>query len=400
MVTHHRVGADRSLWRMRLALLAAALATFGLLYAPQSVLPQLADHFGLTPARVSLTISAATGGLALAGIPLAAVAQAVGRRRLMVGSLVTAVLLGLLLPVAASPGALIALRAVQGVAVAGVPSVAMAYVADEIEPGQIGATMGIYVTGTSFGGLLGRIAAGVVADLAGWRAGLLAVGAGAALATVVFAVLLPAPRGQVRTGMRLRPLVTGLADAVRDPALYAPYLVAVLGMGGFVAVYNVLSFRLVRPPLELAPALASLAFLAYLAGGVTSAVAGWATGRWSRPAVLLTGLVCALAGLAATLPDSLGPILAGLVVFTAGFFCAHAVATGWVTAEASPGARGQAAAIYLLAFYVGSSVGGTVGSGAYGSFGWLGLAGLVTCWLLLAMLAVLLAPLVSRRRRP
>ena len=40
--------------RIRLALLLGALALFALLYAPQPVLPQLADSFALSPATAAL----------------------------------------------------------------------------------------------------------------------------------------------------------------------------------------------------------------------------------------------------------------------------------------------------------------------------------------------------------
>lgn len=384
--------------RIRLALLAAALATFALLYAPQPVLPQLAADFRLTPASASLTISAATAGLAVAGIPLAAVSDVLGRRRLMIGSLAAATGMGLVLPLAGSLTALVALRAVQGVAIAGVPSVAMAYVADEVAYHEVTPSMGLYVAGTSLGGLSGRLLAGLVGDAAGWHVGVLAVAVVAAALTAIFAVVLPAPRGQVRTGTRLRPLLTGMRRAVSDPVLYGPYLVALLGMGAFVAVYNVLPFRLIRPPIGLSPALASLAFLAYLAGSVSSALAGWAAGRMGRTPVVLLALAGALGGLLLTWPDRLPLVLAGLVVFTAGFFAAHSAASGWVGTRAVPAARSQAAAVYLLAYYVGSSVGGTAGSAAYGSSGWSGLTVLLGCWLLLAVLVTLGAAALSRRR--
>ncbi|HEX6443807.1 MAG TPA: MFS transporter [Streptosporangiales bacterium] len=391
--------AERArLRRVRVALLAAALATFALLYAPQPVLPQIAAGFHLTPAEASLTISAATAGLALAGIPLAAVSDVLGRRRLMIGSLAAATGVGLLLPLAGSLSVLVALRVLQGVAIAGVPSVVMAYVADELPDHQVTSSMGIYVAGTSLGGLSGRLVAGLVGDADGWPAGVLAVGTAAAALTVVFVVLVPAPRGQVRRPPRLRSLHAGLHRAVSDPVLFGPYLVALLGMGGFVAVYNVLSFRLIRPPIGLSPALASLAFLAYLAGSVSSTLAGWAAARIGRTAVVVLALTSALGGLVLAWPDRLPLVLAGLVVFTAGFFAAHSAASAWVGTRAAASARSQAAAVYLLAYYVGSSVGGVIGSAAYGSSGWTGLTVLVGCWLLLATVAALGAAVWSRRR--
>jgi MFS transporter, YNFM family, putative membrane transport protein len=62
----------------------------------------------------------------------------------------------------------------------------------------------------------------------------------------------------------------------------------------------------------------------------------------------------------------------GLAVMTAGFFAVHGVASGWVPARAHAGgvASGQAASLYLFAYYLGSSVFGTVTGRAWTVGAW------------------------------
>ncbi|MER7010946.1 MFS transporter [Saccharopolyspora sp. NPDC000359] len=385
--------------RIRIALLLGALALFALLYAPQPVLPQFADAFALAPGTVALLISAATLGLAVAAIPLGALAEVVGRRRVMIGALLVAEVLGLLLPWVPVFAVLVAIRLVQGVAIAGLAAVATAYLAEETGGKNLGAAMGLYVAGTTIGGMTGRLLGGVVGDFAGWRGGVLAVSLLAAVCTALFVVLLPAEQNHRRKPLALAPLLGGLRAALRDPVLYAPYLVAALGMGTFVTVYNVLGFRLTAPPLLVPPALAALAFLAYAAGTATSAFAGRAADRYGRTRVLLSGLAVTVLGLLLMLADDLGLIVVGLVVFTGGFFAAHSVASGWVGVQASAQARGQASALYQLAYYGGSSVGGVVGGAAYGAWSWSGMTALLCCWLAVAAVAVWIAQVRSRRSR-
>ena len=55
-------------------MLFAALAAFGLLYSTQALLPAIGADFGVGPTAASLTVSAATGALALAILPLSSVA--------------------------------------------------------------------------------------------------------------------------------------------------------------------------------------------------------------------------------------------------------------------------------------------------------------------------------------
>lgn len=124
---------------------------------------------------------------------------------------------------------------------------------------------------------------------------------------------------------------------------------------------------MIRPPLHLSSSFVSLLFLAYLAGTLSSTLAGRAADRFGRRNVLCGSILISTAGLLMTLPDQLACITVGLVVFTAGFFAAHSVASGWIAARPS-GNRAQASALYLMAYYLGSSILGS-------SIGWVFLRG-------------------------
>jgi predicted MFS family arabinose efflux permease len=62
-------------------------------------------------------------------------------------------------------------------------------------------------------------------------------------------------------------------------------------------------------------------------------------------------------------------VLAGLLVFTTGFFGCHATASAWVTTRART-AKSHASALYLTAYYAGSSIGGTLIGLAWTHGGW------------------------------
>ncbi|QQQ77228.1 MFS transporter [Saccharothrix sp. 6-C] len=376
--------------RLTTAVAATGLATFTLLYAPQSVLPDLAREFRLAPAGASLAISAATGALALAIIPMAALADRVGRRRVIVWSVLAAAALGLLLPLAPTYETFLAARALQGVATAGVPATAMAFLAQEAPRAHVGAAIGALVAGNSAGGMLGRLITGFTTDGTSWRTALALAGAFGAACAITAALLLPKGRHAER-----RP--SALKDALTDRVLLCQYAIAVLAVAAFISVFNVIGFRLTTD-LGLPTGVATLVYLAYAAGGGTSAAAGRLADRHGRARVALAGLALAAAGAAITLPDHVAAIAVGLTLFTGGFFAAHAVASGWVGAHAPEHVRGQASGVYLFAFYVGSSTGGTAGSAAYQARGWPGLTALVTVWLALAAVAVLAAQKATTAR--
>src|SRR5215472_11576028 len=378
--------------RIRLGLFAAALATFALLYAPQPLLPQISSTFGVDPATGSLALSAATFALAIAIIPVSSLSEVFGRRRVMTVSALGASVLGLAAMLAPSLPVLVAIRVLQGLALAGVPAVAMAYLAEEVERASLGRAMGLFIAGNSIGGLSGRVAAGALADHGGWRVALAGVGALSVTCAIVFALVLPRSAHFRPAQARVRGLLASLRRNVADTGLLRLYLIAFAMLGAFVTVYNYLTFRLSRPPFGLPSTAIGLLFAAYLAGTVSSAAAGRLADRHGRYRVLAGGLLVAALGALLTLSGSLAVIVAGLVVLTAGFFAAHSVASSWVGARA-PVAPAQASALYMCAFYVGSSVAGSAGGICYAAGGWAATVGFV-----LALLAVALASALSLRR--
>jgi len=378
--------------RIRLGLFAAALATFALLYAPQPLLPQISSTFGVDPATGSLALSAATFALAIAIIPVSSLSEVFGRRRVMTAGALAAAVLGLAASLAPSLPVLVAIRVLQGLALAGVPAVAMAYLAEEVERASLGRAMGLFIAGNSIGGLSGRVAAGALADHGGWRVALAGVGALSVTCAIVFALVLPRSAHFRPAPAQVRGLLASLRRNVAEGGLLRLYLIAFAMLGAFVTVYNYLTFRLSRPPFGLPSTAIGLLFAAYLAGTVSSAAAGRLADRHGRYRVLAGGLLVAALGALLTLSGSLAVIVAGLVVLTAGFFAAHSVASSWVGARA-PVAPAQASALYMCAFYVGSSVAGSAGGICYAAGGWAATVGFV-----LALLAVALASALSLRR--
>lgn len=368
------VPGSRGYRRILGALMCAGVATFAQLYSVQGLLPLLSRELDITAAQASLTISVATLGLAAAVLPWSFVADRLGRIRTMGLAVILATVFGLLVPAAPNFEVLIALRALEGAALGGIPALAIAYLNEEIDPLHAGAAAGAYVAGTTLGGLSGRLLAGPVADVAGWRAATLVVSLTAAAAAVAFLWLAPRPRGFVPVaGGGFAAVLLRLGPPLRNKKLLALYAQAFLLMGAFVSVYNYLGFRLEAPPYLLPASAVALLFLAYLAGTVSSRMVSKLSAQWGRRTVLLGSLALMLAGLALTLASPLWLILLGLVLFTAGFFGAHSIASGWTGAMAVTG-RAQAASLYNLSYYAGSSLVGWSAGFVFQSLGWTALA--------------------------
>jgi YNFM family putative membrane transporter len=398
---HPREAADRlhrpgspDYRRFNLAMMLAGLGAFGILYAAQPVLPQISEEFGVSPTRAALAVSASTGALALCVLPAAALAIRWGRVRTMRTGLLLAVLLTLLAAAAPTFGTLILLRALAGAVLAGVVAVAMGHVGSETHPSGLGAAMGLYVAGNSLGGVGGRLVTAAVADATSWRWGVGLLAAAALVVTIAFWRLLPEPVALDEEDPREAADVGRLRST---PGVWALVAIPFLLMGGFVAVYNYLGYRLLAEPFSLPLAVAGLVFLAYLGGSVSSAVAGRLADSVGRPRVLVAAVLVMGAGLALTLPDQLVLVVLGLVVFTTGFFAAHAVASGWMPVVAAPH-RTRGSALYVCGYYAGSSVFGALLGLAWSDAGWTGVAAGVGVLVALALVATAAVVRATTRR--
>src|SRR3954469_16890743 len=388
----YRVG-EPGYRRITVALFAAGVATFALLYSTQALLPDLARAFGISAAQSTLSLSVTTVGLGVALLVAGPLSEVLGRTRLIHLSLGVSAVVALGCAVAPGWHVLLGLRLVQGITLAGLPAVATAYLREELHPDTHARAAGLYIGGTALGGMTGRLVAGGVADVLGWRWALAAIAVVGLACAVVVRLLLPASRNFRAAPARADLLVEMTKRALSDRGLLALYAIGACSMGAFVAVYNAMGFRLTSAPFSLGLGAAGLVFLVYPLGTVSSTVAGRLADRYSRRAVVPIGCLVTVAGVLLTLPDSLPVVVLGLAIMTAGFFAVHGVASGWVPTRAHAGgvASGQAASLYLLAYYLGSSIFGSLAGHAWALDAWpavtvlalalVAVSGLCAAWL-------------------
>ena len=360
-------------WRVNAAMFIGGFSTFALLYCVQPMLPAFVSNFGVTPAAASLAISAPTIVIAVAIFAAGAISDAVGRKRVMALSLAAASVTVLLSTLSATWPQFVALRALTGLALSGVPSVAMAYLAEEMDRSALGLAMGLYIAGSTLGGMAGRLSVAAISQASGWRFGMATIGAISLLGAGVFALALPRERRLPRRRPGFAALASVTASHFGDAGLRYLFALGFLVMGAFVCTYNYIGFRLMGPPFSLSQAQIGLVYAIYLVGAVTSPVVGDLAGRFGRRRVIGPAIVAMPFGVAATLFDNLPMTILGVGLVTVGFFGSHSIASSWVGLRAS-GARAQASALYLFFYYVGSSVAGWAGGWLLARWGWPGVA--------------------------
>lgn len=383
--------------RATIALFLSGFATFSLLYCVQPLMPIFSEEFGVTPAASSLSLSLSTGFLAFAIFGAAAVSESLGRRSLMFISLMGAALCTLACAMAPNWHVLLVFRALEGFLLGGVPAVAMTYLAEEIEPRGLGGAMGLYIAGNAFGGMAGRVVTGTIAEFLTWRPALAAVGILGLAAAIGFLYLLPPSRNFTpRKGVNVAFHLKAWASHFRNPVLPLLFAIGFLVMGSFVTVYNYAGFRLVAEPYDLSQTELGLIFTAYLFGIVASWVAGLLGDRIGHFTVLPAGVLVAALGAAVTLATPLPLVILGIVLVTIGFFVTHSVASALV-GRLAHGTKGHASSLYLLAYYLGSSIAGSIGGYFWLADGWSAVVFFILAMLAVCLVSALAVAKLARR---
>ncbi len=347
--------------------------------------PTITQEFGVSPASSSVSLSISTAMLAIGLLFTGPLSDAIGRKPVMVTALLLASCCTLLSTMMTSWHGILIMRALIGLSLSGVAAVGMTYLSEEIHPSFVAFSMGLYISGNSIGGMSGRLLSGVMTDFFNWRIALAAIGCFALASALMFWKILPASQHFRPTSLRPKTLFINFRLHWRDRGLPLLFAEGFLLMGAFVTLFNYIGYRLMLSPWELSQAVVGLLSVAYLTGTWSSPKAGAMTSRYGRGPVMLFSTAVMLGGLLLTLFTSLWLIFAGMLLFSAGFFAAHSVASSWIGPRARR-AKGQASSLYLFSYYLGSSIAGTLGGVFWHSYGWNGVGGFIALMLVLAIL--------------
>jgi YNFM family putative membrane transporter len=372
------------------SLFLGGFLTFAILYTTQPLIPIFAKEFHVSATVASLSLSVSTGVLAMVMFVAATVSDAMGKKQIMVTSMFFTSILGLITALSPNFITLVVVRFLLGFFIAGVPSIAMAYVAEEFHPDGLGKIMGLYISGTSIGGMAGRIITSVLTDLFNWRIALATIGMLALILSIVFSLTLPVPRNSVKKTLDWRTAWEAYKVHIVNKNLMALVILSFLLMGSFVTLYNYIGFLLVEPPYELSQTIIGFIFIVYIFGTFSSIYMGKKADQYGYSFILKVSIGIMISGAFLTLVPSLIGKIIGIAIFTFGFFASHSIASTWV-GDCAGNYKVQASSLYLFFYYLGSSFVGSFGGYFWSHFHWIGVISFISCLLIFGYLLVLFA---------
>ena len=352
----------------RVAIAFCAIGAFLHLYAPQSVLPMMAQEYGVGAADASPIITAGTLAVAATAPFTGALSDVLGRKRVIVVAMALLLIPATMISFAATLDQLIFWRFMHGLLLPPIFAVTVAYIGDEWPPAEANGVIGLYAAASAVGGFLGRFVPGMLADHFGWRGGFLALACGSVICLTVVFFLLPTERNFV-SASSFRSSLRQMVGHLRNPRLLATFAVGFGVLFNFIATFTYLSFHLAAPPFNRTPAFLGSVFVVYLFGSVAALYLGRAIARMGRRNFVLLVLAVWTCGMLLSLIASIPAIVACLIVASTCGILTQASSTSFVAITAKTGTS-AAVGLYVTAFYIGGTFGGWLPGLAYEAGGW------------------------------
>ncbi|HUI13476.1 MAG TPA: MFS transporter [Xanthobacteraceae bacterium] len=353
-----------------LAVATAGFSAFVNLYSPQALLPKLAGEFHVGPGEISSLMTASTAAIALSAPFTGALADVLGRKRLIVAAMFAIIVPTVIMTFATSVPQLVLWRFVQGLLVPPIFTITVAYIGEEWPPHDVARVAGLYVTGASIGGFSGRFIPGILTDAIGWREAIQVVAVITLVAAVIVMAMLPRERQFVRSGGLLLSF-TQMFRHFRARRLVATFAIGFGVLFNFIAAFTYVSFHLAGPPYFFSPTMLGALFLTYLVSSPLLPWTGRAIALFGRRRFVLGTIMVWIAGALLLLAPPVAVIIAGLTLCAVCGMLCQTISTGYVTLTAKEG-RSSAVGLYASTFYIGGSAGAFLTGIAWTTAGWPG----------------------------
>ncbi|ATH59053.1 MULTISPECIES: MFS transporter [Staphylococcus] len=367
------------------ALFISGFTIFSILYSVQPLIPHFTKSFNVSETMASLALSSATLTLAFAMLFFGAISEVLGRKPIMIFSVLSVSILALIQPFLADFNTFLIVRLIQGICLAGLPSIAMAYIGEEISPHNLPEAMGIYISGNAFGGAFGRIFTGFISSIYGYQVGLITIGIISVIAAIVFTFLLPNSQHFEKQRFSVKALLISYAQHLKNVRLLKPFMVGFLLLGCNIAAFNYIGFVLADEPYRLHDSLISFIYLLFLIGMISSILNAKLRSKLGTLNALKFSILLLIVGICITLLPPLSFKILGLAFSVYAFFSGHAIASAVVAGRAEHH-KAQASSLYLLFYYMGSSVGGTLAGYFYSLLQWPGVVIMITSFMIIAFI--------------
>ncbi|WP_251517156.1 MULTISPECIES: MFS transporter [Staphylococcus] len=374
--------------RIIIALFISGFTIFSILYSVQPLIPHFTKAFHVSETLSSLALSTTTLTLAIAMLFFGAISEVLGRKPVMIFSVISVSILALIQAFVTDFNVFLIIRFIQGICLAGLPSIAMAYIGEEISVTNLPEAMGIYISGNAVGGAFGRIFTAYISSIYGYQVGLGAIGIISVVAAILFIILVPASKNFEKQSFSISTLLKSYSHHLKNKRLLKPFALGFLLLGCNIAAFNYIGFVLGHKPYNMSESMISLIYLLFLIGMMSSILNAKLRAKLGTLNALKFCILLLIFGVWVTMLPFLIFKILGLAFSVYAFFSGHSIASSIVATRAEHH-KAQASSLYLLFYYIGSSVGGTLAGVFYNFIQWPGVVLMITLFMVCAFIIAL-----------
>ncbi|CAL4324860.1 MFS transporter [Buchnera aphidicola] len=377
----------KNFYKAVISLFLAGFSTFSILYSIQPILPIFSRIFFLTPLQSSFSLSISTFFMAIGTLMIGPISNYFGRKNVISISLFFASLFTILCAFSRTWLEIIVIRGLIGFSLSGVTSIAIVYLSEEVDPEILPLCIGLYISGNTIGGLIGRLMSNIIVKLFSWNYVFIITGLYSFFFTMLFISYLPQSKNFQTVNVSYRILIKNFYKPFQIKSCLILFLIGFLFMGSFVALFNYIGYRLIMKPFLLNPVFVSLLSIIYLIGVYSAPQASFLSNFYGRLNILKFSLFIMIFGVLLTYNNFLFLILIGLIFFTIGFFIAHSTASSWVS-DMTKKYKLEISSLYFFFYYLGSSIFGSFSGFFWFHWGWKGVFYILNFILIICLIII------------
>lgn len=378
--------SDSTSWVLKLTFALIGMFAFLQVYSIQAVLPVLMMDFSATEVQAGMVVGATVLAIAIMSPFLGMLSDAVGRKSFIVAALLFLAIPTALIAQSPSIGWMGIWRFIQGLSVPGITVVTIAYIGEEFEGRAVTELMSFYVSGSVFGGFMGRFLLGHLHELVGWRVGYYVMAAMTLIGALWVGKMLPPSRHFV-ANPNFRSAIQTLGEHLTNRYVVTACLLGACVLFSLVGCFTFINLHLAGTPYELSTGALANIFAVYLIGVVITPLSTTLLRRFGSARTVRVAVVVSMLGVLLTLVAPLWGIVLGLAIMSSGVFVTQAATISYIAVNVKKG-RSLASGLYYMAYYAGGTLGAWICGISYARGQWS-----LTVWLLLfvQVLALLVA---------
>ena len=371
---------------LKLTIGLIGMFTFLQVYSIQSILPVLMDAFNASEVQAGMLVGATVMAIAIMSPFLGMLSDAVGRKSFIVGALVFLAIPTGMISISSSIGWLEFWRFLQGLSVPGITVVTIAYVGEEFEGKAVTDLMSYYVSGTVFGGFMGRFILGHLHEWVGWRTAYVVMAVVTAIGAGWVAKTLPASRCFV-ANPNFRSALQTLGEHLTNRYVVTACLLGACVLFSLVGCFTFINLYLADSPYHLSTGQLANIFAVYLIGVIITPLSAKLLQRFGAARTIMVAVTLSMIGVLITKVSPLWGIVMGLAIMSSGVFITQSATISYIAVNVKKG-RSLASGLYYMSYYAGGTIGAWVCGLAYAKGQWT-----LTVWVLLGVqvLALLMA---------